>query len=732
MYVFKFADIGEGLHEGTVGEISVKVGQKVKEGDTLFSVETDKVASEIPCPVDGIIKEIKMSEGDVIHVGQDIFVIDDGSGDSVPASEPIKNEDLKTSSSSTTSFYVFKFADIGEGLHEGTVGEISVKVGQEVKEGDTLFSVETDKVASEIPCPVDGIIKEIKMSEGDVIHVGQDIFVIDAGDKNPTSSEANISQPNEGAEEEEKCLVGDAPNSSELINLDFLSPSQPDNNVEVKETKEICSQESTCENDGVSFTEDGKSYSGNIDEEFDVIVVGSGPGGYLAAEEAGKSGLKTMIVEKKYWGGVCLNTGCIPTKALLKTTEVIKDMKHAEKYGIIANSIKINEDKTWKAMHARKAEVVKKISKSVEMLMKGSKVTSVFGEAEFVAARTIKVNDKVYSAKNMIIATGSTANQLRMIPGFDKGYDEGTIITSEEAINYDKKLPKKVTIIGGGVIGLEFATVFAHGGAKVTVIQNTERLLPFNEKEVSTEADKILKSLDATILYNANTKKYEDGKLYVEVDGKEQILEQDIILTATGRTAHSKGLAEIGVKLGERGVVLVDSHQRTNVKGMYAIGDVTGQNMLAHVAYGHALAAVFHILGDKEKGTYHPAGIPGCIYTDPEISFIGLTEEEAKKAGKNVFASKYSFEYLGKSIATTHTEGFIKLIVDKEYGEILGASIVGPHSTDYIAEIALAMEQEVTVHELAHTIHPHPTYNEIIWEAARSASLKLSNEARKK
>lgn len=603
--------------------------------------------------------------------------------------------------------YKFKFADIGEGLHEGTVAEIYVKEGQDIKEGDNLFSVETDKVTSDITSPVNGKISKIMMNTGDVIHVGQEIFLIDDGSgDNVTETETETASKAEtGAS-----VVGEAVVNNDLIDLSGFAKASA-----------APTQESKGPNNSV------KPYNGKIDEEYDVIVLGSGPGGYLAAEEAGKSGLKTMIIEKSFWGGVCLNTGCIPTKALLKSTEVVKTITHAEEYGItFKKTAAIDYDKTWQSMHARKEEVVKKISSSVEMLMKSSKAKTVFGEGKILGDRVVEVNGKVYRTKNLIIATGSIANKLLKIPGFEQGYQDKKIITSKEAINWKDKRPESVTIIGGGVIGLEFATIFASLGTKVVIVQNTERLLPAADKDVSKELAKMLDKLGVEVLFEAQTEKFENDKLHINVKGEQRILEQELILTATGRTPNTQGLVEAGIKLGSRGEIIVDDHQRTNIEGVYAIGDVVGQAMLAHVAYAHAMTAIYNILGDKNQETYKPKSVAGCIYTNPEIAFLGITEEEARAQGKDVLTSKYLFEYLGKSIAAVNTQGFIKLIIDKEFGEILGAWIVGAHATDYISEIALAMEQEITVNEIAKTIHPHPTYGEIIWEAARSASLKLS------
>ncbi|APJ38841.1 dihydrolipoyl dehydrogenase [Mycoplasmopsis pullorum] len=617
----------------------------------------------------------------------------------------------------SSSFYSFKFADIGEGLHEGVVAEIYKKEGDSVNEGDSLFSVETDKVTSDIPSPVSGKIKKVLMNQGDTIHVGQEIYVIDDGkDHSSESSAAPAAKPANGGG---ASVVGEVVVNDDLIDFSSFATSAAKPATEVKvETPAPAA---------ASNKEAGKVYTGPIKAEYDVIVIGSGPGGYLAAEEAGKSGLKTLIVEKWAWGGVCLNTGCIPTKALLKSTEMISEVKNAAKYGLVANfdDIKFDQDQTWVKMHERKEGVVNKVAGSVKMLMKASKCDILEAEAKFVGAHEVEVNGEVYRAKNLILATGSRARKLDMIEGFAQGYQEGKIITSREAINYKEKLPKSLVIIGGGVIGVEFAQVFALSGTKVTILQNINQLLPGSDADVAKITKEALTHMNVEVVLNAQTNKYENGKLYYSVDDKEVVVEPELILTATGRAPVSEGLAEVGIKLGQHKEVIVDEYQETNVAGVYAIGDVTGQNMLAHVAYAHALVAVENIL-HKNSAKYQPKGVPGCIYIDPEIAFIGKTEAQAKAEGKDVFSSKYAFEYLGKAIATTKTEGFVKLVVDKEYGEILGASIVGANATDYIAEIALAMEQEVTVFELARTIHPHPTYNEIIWEAARSAALKLS------
>ncbi|WP_406617415.1 dihydrolipoyl dehydrogenase [Mycoplasmopsis adleri] len=721
MYKFKFADIGEGLHEGTVGDVFVKEGMKINEGDSLFSVETDKVASDIPSPVSGVVKTVRIKKGDVIHVGDNVIDIDDGSGDSASESSA-KPETKEKPNAGGLVDYSFKFADIGEGLHEGTVGDVYVKVNDEVKEGDSLFSVETDKVASDIPGPVSGKIKEIKLEKGKVIHVGDEIFIITTANAPSASAASSVKK------EEEKCLVGDAPNSSDLINLNFANSStkQP----------ETPKQEVLKSSNGTSFVDEDKPLSNvKIDDEFDAIVVGSGPGGYLAAEEAGKSGLKTLIVEKEFWGGVCLNIGCIPTKAMLKSTEIIEDVLHASEYGLVGNfsDLKLDKNKTWIKMHERKAKVVEQISGSVRTLMLSSKCKIEEGKAEFLNAHTIKVNGKVYTCKNMIIATGSHSRKLKSIEGFEEGFKKGKIITSREAINYDKKLPKSMVIIGAGVIGVEFAQVYATAGTKITILQKDNQILSGVDKDVSTELSKHLAKLGVEIIYDASTTKYneKEGLTYLK-DGKENKIKADLYLVAVGRTPATEDIQNINLKFDQWNGVIVDEHMRTNIKNVYAIGDVTGQNLLAHVAYGHALVAVADILNHENIVYKKTKPVPACIYTTPEIAFVGLTEEQAKAKGHNCFTSKYAFAYLGKAIAAKQTDGFIKLIVDREYGQILGAYIIGPNATDYIAEIILAMEQEVSVKELTYTIHPHPTFSEIVWEAARSVALKLELESKKK
>lgn len=610
--------------------------------------------------------------------------------------------------------YKFKFADIGEGLHEGVVAEIYKKEGDSVKEGDSLFSVETDKVTSDIPSPATGTIKKVLMAQGDTIHVGQEIYYIDDG-SGDSSDEVTTEDKNEEKAEESggASVVGEVKVSNDLFDLSSLQKpatsaasapkTESQNNIATQEFKQ----------------DSGKAFAGKVEEEFDVIVIGSGPGGYLAAEEAGHAGLKTLIVEKEYWGGVCLNVGCIPTKALLKTSEVFDYIKHAHDYGIDLNAKDFSIN--WTKMHERKATVVKQLTTGVEMLMRQAKVKSILGEAKFVGGHEIEVDGKVYRGKNLIIATGSTDRKIPL-PGFEEGYKSGKLVTSKEMINLDKK-PKTLAIIGGGVIGVEFAQVFSAVGVKVTILQNAETILTALDKDIIVEMEKKLAKENIEIITQANTTKFEKDVLFYEKDGKEHSIKADIVLVSVGRVPESLGLEEVGIKLGERKQLLVDEYNRTNVQGVYGIGDVVGEKMLAHVAYRQAMVAVATITGKKDK--YSSKTVPACIYTHPEIASVGLSENEAKNSGKDYLVVKHQFKFIGKAIASNNTDGFAKFIIDKEFGEILGCHIIGAHATDLISEVVVAMDLETTIFDIANAIHPHPTFSEVLWEAARTAVHKL-------
>ncbi|WP_033161069.1 dihydrolipoyl dehydrogenase [[Mycoplasma] collis] len=623
----------------------------------------------------------------------------------------------------------FKFADIGEGLHEGVVAEIYKKEGDEVKEGDSLFSVETDKVTSDIPSPATGKIVKVLMAVGDTIHVGQEIYHIDDGSgdvEEPSSTQVKEEAKEEPAEEAGASVVGEVKVSNELFDLSAFV-SKPQANTEKKAPNRLAARraakmQQTEQSPSASATkpgkETGKIYNKPVSEEFDVIVVGSGPGGYLAAEEAGKAGLKTLIVEKEFWGGVCLNVGCIPTKALLKTAEVMHYVQSAESFGIIGKAdFKID----WTKMHERKNKVVNQLTSGIQALMRMNKVKTIFGNAKFVGAHEIEVDSKVYRAKNIIIATGSS-DRLLNLPGFEQGYASGKLISSKQAINLNYR-PNSLTIVGGGVIGVEFAQIFASAGTKVTIIQNLPSVLAMLDSDVIKQVSNDLKELNVEVITNANTTKFENDILFYEKDGKEHGIKSDVTLVSVGRVPNSLNLEEVGIKLGSRKELVVDEFCESNVEGVYGIGDVVGQAMLAHVAYRHAIIAVSNIL--KKQVKYNPKTVPACIYTSPEIATLGLTEQQAKDAKLDFISVKHQFAFIGKALAANESKGFAKFIIDKEYGEIIGCHIIGGTATDLISEVVLAMENEISIYEIASAVHPHPTFSEVLWEAARSAVHQL-------
>ena len=459
-------------------------------------------------------------------------------------------------------------------------------------------------------------------------------------------------------------------------------------------------------------------------KKYDLIVVGSGPGGYIAAEYASKQGLSTMLVEKDKFGGVCLNKGCIPTKTLLKSSMVNEYIKHAIDFGVDGinlNSISLN----WERIQARKNSVVSKLQMGIGGLMKMAKVDVVMGNADIVNSNTISVNGEQYSFDKLILATGSEARKLNL-PGFDIGYQTNKIITSDEALNLTS-IPKKFTVIGGGVIGVEFALLYAELGSEVTILQGVDRILEVLDKDISNEITKLLLEKGIKIHTDVKVIEFKDNKIVYEKDGSTQYDEADVTLVSVGRIPNVDLANKLNLKV-DRGFIVTDEHMLTSLNNVYAIGDCTSRIMLAHTAHKNAMVAVDTILGKPNK--YVPLKVPSCIYTHPEVASIGYTEEELIAKNIPYYKVKTPMSHIGKALADGSQVGFIKLMVDKTTGEILGCHIIASTASDIIAEIALAMESELTVYELANTIHPHPTISEAIWESAKK--LLMENFKNKK
>lgn len=456
---------------------------------------------------------------------------------------------------------------------------------------------------------------------------------------------------------------------------------------------------------------------------FDLIVIGTGPGGYPAAIRASQLGLKVAVVEKEHLGGICLNWGCIPTKALLKSAQVFEYISHAADYGITVGSAKSN----FEAMIKRSRGVADGMSKGINFLFRKNKITVIDGTGKLARGKKVEVTDKegkmtTYEAKNIIVATGGRAKQLPSLP-----IDGKKVIGYRKAMSLAKQ-PKKMVIVGAGAIGVEFAYFYNAIGTDVTIVEFMEQgLVPREDADISKELTKVYKKKGIKTLGNSSVESVDISGKGCKVSvksrktGKEEIIECDVVLSAAGVSPNTEniGLEALGIKT-ERGLIQVDEFYKTNVDGIYAIGDVVPGPALAHVATAEAIICVEKIAG------HHPEpidynNIPGCTYCSPEVASVGHTEKEAKEAGYELKVGKFPFSASGKASAAGAKEGFVKLIFDAKYGELLGAHMIGANVTEMIAEIVAIRKLETTGHEIIKTIHPHPTMSEAIMEAAAAA-----------
>ncbi len=457
--------------------------------------------------------------------------------------------------------------------------------------------------------------------------------------------------------------------------------------------------------------------------KYDVVVIGSGPGGYVAAIRSGQLGMKTAIVEKddKY-GGTCLHVGCIPTKDLLLNADVYDYFKNAKEFGINCKEFSLD----WQAILARKSKVVTKLAKGVEFLLKKNHVDMPRGFAKISGPGKISVTDpkgatEVITAKNIVLATGSEA---RMLPGLEP--DGKTILTNKEILSLPG-IPQSMVIIGAGAVGVEFASIFERFGTKVTVLEMLPRAVPLEDEEISAELEKSFKHQGIAIVTQAKVAKVTRVANGITVeytvgDGKPQILEAETCLVAVGRAPNTAniGLDKTRVKL-ERGFVKTNGFMQTDEPGVYAIGDIVANSpLLAHVASMEGIVAVTHAAGKQAEPINHRQ-IPNCTYTEPEIASVGMTERQAREAGHKVKIGKFPYAAVSKATILGAREGFVKVVSDEQYGEILGVHIIGPRATETIAEAVMAMRLEGTVDDIAHTIHAHPTLAEAMGEAAHAA-----------
>ena len=453
---------------------------------------------------------------------------------------------------------------------------------------------------------------------------------------------------------------------------------------------------------------------------YDLIVIGSGPGGYVAAIRASQLGLKTAIVEKENLGGICLNWGCIPTKALLKSAQVFDYLKHAEDYGIQAGAPKAD----FKAVVKRSRDVADGMSKGVQFLLKKNKIDVINGHGKALPGKKVSVTDAegketVYEAKNILLALGARSRQLPNLPQDGKkiiGYREAMTLASQ---------PASLLVVGSGAIGVEFAYFYATMGTKVTIVEFQPNVVPVEDEEVSKQFERSLKKIGVTVLTNASVESVDTkgkvSKVSVKTAKGIEVIEAEVVLSAVGIQANleNAGLEEVGI-VTDKGKIVTNAFYQTNIPGYYAIGDCVGGQALAHVASAEGIICVEKIAGHSPEPLDYN-NIPGCTYAQPEIASVGFTEKAAKEKGYELKIGKFPFTASGKAKASGTPDGFVKLIFDAKYGELLGAHLIGANVTEMIAELVAVRKLETTGHEIIKTVHPHPTLSEAVMEAAAAA-----------
>jgi len=450
-------------------------------------------------------------------------------------------------------------------------------------------------------------------------------------------------------------------------------------------------------------------------KKYDIVIIGGGPGGYVAAIRAAQLKKKVALIESTHLGGICSNWGCIPTKSLLKNAEVLELIKNSSKYGIEIKDYTVN----WEKVIKRSRNIANRMGKGIQFLMKKNKVDVINGHGKIIDKNTIEVDNQSSKEKItsefIIISTGASPNYF---PGMEP--DGEDIITYKEALVIDK-VPKHIVIIGAGAIGIEFAYFFNAFGSEVTIVEAQDHILPNEDIDISKELERIFKSKKININTGTKVKNIIKNGKKITVNLEKSKIICDKVLVAVGVKANSSNLGLNKNKIEtEKGWIKTDNFMQTNIKNIFAIGDVSGPPWLAHVASAEAITAIEHICNLSPSPMKYD-NIPGCTYCNPEVASVGLTEEEALKQGFQIKVGKFPFRALGKAVAVGQTEGFVKIIFDQKYGELLGCHIIGANATDLISEISLARDLETTYHEIIKSIHPHPTLSEAIMEATADA-----------
>lgn len=556
---------------------------------------------------------------------------------------------------------------------DGKIGKIHKAVGDEVTTDDILFSIESNKGNMPIKSSANGILKDILVKEGESVTIGTNLAILDGQlDEN--------NKPNTSTDDTTNNSKINKPKSNFSYFSGLLKPEK-------------------------------------IKLENDITIIGGGPGGYVAAIQAAKLGAKVILIEKERVGGTCLNYGCIPTKALVRSSQVYREFKNSHKYGLHANNISVDIKEVIK----RKSNIVNQLVSGIEYLLDKNNIKVIKGTGKILDPNTVFVkNNKqeiTISTKNIIIATGSTTSMIPI-----KGIELDNVITSKEALDL-MELPEKLIIVGGGIIGMEFAFIYSSFGVDVTVIEFLEDTLSACDKDICVEINSIAKDSGIKLYTDSKVEsiiKSEDGKCIVSFteNNISKYIIGDKVLMAVGRRPSYKyiGLENLDIKLNSKTKgIKVNSKMQTNIPNIYAIGDVTNIIQLAHVASHQGIVAVKNILGRETDMDY--TAIPSAIFTNPEIAMVGVSEKMANKNGIDIEIGKFPFSANGKALTLGESDGFVKIIKEKSTGKIIGSSIIGPHATDLIAEVTLAIKNGLTSEDIIETIHAHPTTAESIHEA---------------
>lgn len=571
---------------------------------------------------------------------------------------------------------------LGFNMDEGKLVQWYKKEGDRIGKGEALFSIETDKTSIDIEATGDGVVRKLFVKEGEAVPVTLPIAIIgDMGEDIDALVRDSLGK------------LGKEESASESVQA-VIAPAAVSAPASAPAAASAPAQAAA-------------SVAGAKD--FDVIVIGGGPGGYVAAIKAAQLGKRTAVIEKDQFGGVCMNRGCIPTKTLLRSAESLKEIKESDKFGVVGldlTNLKLDMSKVQK----RKSGIVGQLVGGINGLFRKNGVTPISGEGMIKDKNTVSVGGKEYTAEYLIIATGSGIKSLP-VP-IDSGME---VLTSNEALDL-AEIPADITIIGGGVIGVEFAYFFASIGTKVTVVEFLDRILPMVDEEITKQVTSMLEQMGVKVYTSARVTEISKAAVIFEKDGKVEQTAASKVLMAVGRGPDLGGIdcERLGIRTAS-GAIVTDSAMRTSVENIYAVGDVNGKAMLAHTASAEGIIAAENICGHHKVMEYDR--IPSAIYIQPEVACIGLTEAQAREKYGNVTIGRFPLVGNGKAKVAGDDRGMIKVITEPRYQEIVGVHIFGLHATDLIAEAAVAMNLEATAEEVAMSIHPHPTISEIYHEA---------------